>query len=91
VDLDRFTMDLNYRLSARGRCARSPATGSITEPRKPTSTRPTVTLFRSDYDDIQVTNSIFTRCDGFPDCDGPLTQLPNLHLTNAAATDYRNQ
>src|SRR5690606_38453237 len=47
--------------------------------------RTNVTLFSGKYDDIQVTNYLFTRCDGAPACDGPLTQLPNLHLTNAAA------
>lgn len=47
--------------------------------------RTNITAFRSDYDDIQVTNYLFTNCDGFPACNGPRTQLPNLHLTNAAA------
>ena len=46
--------------------------------------RTNITAFRGSYDDIHVTNYIFTRCDGFPNCDGPLTQLPNLHTTNAA-------
>src|SRR5690606_10425467 len=49
--------------------------------------RTNVTAFKGDYDDIQVTNYIFTRCDGAPNCDGPLTQLPNLHLTNAAKAE----
>src|SRR5690606_22672654 len=51
--------------------------------------RTNVTMFTGDYDDIQVTNYIFTRCDGFPNCDGPLTQLPNLHLTNAAKAEVK--
>jgi iron complex outermembrane receptor protein len=51
--------------------------------------RTNVTAFQGEYDDIQVTNYLFTRCDGFPTCDGPLTQLPNLHTTNAAKADVK--
>jgi iron complex outermembrane recepter protein len=51
--------------------------------------RTNVTAFLGNYDDIQVTNYLFTRCDGFPNCDGPLTQLPNLHLTNAAKAEVK--
>ncbi|MBN1237034.1 MAG: TonB-dependent receptor [Gammaproteobacteria bacterium] len=49
--------------------------------------RTNITLFDGSYDDIQVTNYLFTRCYESTACDGPLTQIPNLHLTNAAKAD----
>ncbi len=51
--------------------------------------RTNATMFTGRYDDIQVSNYLFTRCAGFPACNGPLTQLPNLHLTNAAQADVQ--
>jgi iron complex outermembrane receptor protein len=51
--------------------------------------RTNVTLFDGDYDDIHVTNYLFTRCATSLACDGPLTQLPNLHTTNAAKAKVR--
>lgn len=51
--------------------------------------RTNITLFDGSYDDIQVTNYLFTRCYESMACDGPLTQIPNLHLTNAAKADVR--
>ena len=51
--------------------------------------RTNLTVFNGDYDDIQVTNYLFTRCYESPACDGPLTQIPNLHLTNAAKAEVR--
>jgi len=51
--------------------------------------RTNITVFNGDYDDIQVTNYLFTRCYESTACDGPLTQIPNLHLTNAAKAEVR--
>ncbi len=51
--------------------------------------RTNLTLFDGSYDDIQVTNYLFTRCYESTACDGPVTQIPNLHLTNAAKADVR--
>jgi iron complex outermembrane receptor protein len=51
--------------------------------------RTNVTLFDGSYDDIQVTNYLFTRCTTPVACDGPLTQLPNLNITNAAKANVR--
>ncbi|HEY8518887.1 MAG TPA: TonB-dependent receptor [Gammaproteobacteria bacterium] len=51
--------------------------------------RTNVTAFKGDYDNIQITNYLYTSCDEQLNCGGPLRQLPNLHTVNAAKAEVK--